>query len=56
VFISGLEMLTLILTLIIMVVLFILLRYSKLGFAMKATQQNNMAAYLLGIIESLFGG
>jgi branched-subunit amino acid ABC-type transport system permease component len=56
VFISGLEMLTVILALIIMVVLFIFLRYSKLGVAMKATQQNNMAAYLPGIIENLFGG
>jgi branched-chain amino acid transport system permease protein len=35
--------------LIIMVVLFLFLRYSKLGIAMKATQQNPTAARLMGI-------
>jgi branched-chain amino acid transport system permease protein len=49
VFITGLEMLTLILALVIMLILFIFLRYSKLGVAMKATQQNNMAARIMGI-------
>ena len=49
VFITGLEILTLILVLVIMVILFIFLRYSKLGVAMKATQQNNMAARIMGI-------
>jgi branched-chain amino acid transport system permease protein len=49
VFISQLEMLTLIVALIIMVVLFGFLRYSKLGVAMKATQQNNIAARIMGI-------
>jgi branched-chain amino acid transport system permease protein len=32
-----------------MLILFIFLRYSKLGVAMKATQQNNMAARIMGI-------
>jgi branched-chain amino acid transport system permease protein len=32
-----------------MVVLFVFLRYSKLGVAMKATQQNNIAARVMGI-------
>jgi branched-chain amino acid transport system permease protein len=49
VFISQLEMLTLVVALIIMVVLFVFLRHSKLGVAMKATQQNNMAARIMGI-------
>jgi branched-chain amino acid transport system permease protein len=49
VFISRLEMLTLILALVIMVTLFVFLRYSKLGVAMKATQQNNIAARVMGI-------
>jgi len=35
--------------LIIMVVLFVFLRHSKLGVAMKATQQNNIAARIMGI-------
>ncbi|MCK4988470.1 MAG: branched-chain amino acid ABC transporter permease, partial [Desulfobacterales bacterium] len=39
VFITGLEMLTLVVALVIMIILFIFLRYSKLGVAMKATQQ-----------------
>ena len=49
VFISGLEMLTLVVALTIMVVLFIFFRYSKLGVAMKATQQNSTAARIMGI-------
>jgi branched-chain amino acid transport system permease protein len=49
VFITGLEMLTLVVALVIMIILFIFLRYSKLGVAMKATQQNNMAARIMGI-------
>jgi branched-chain amino acid transport system permease protein len=49
VFISGLEMLTLVVALIIMVVLFLFFRFSKLGVAMKATQQNNTAARIMGI-------
>jgi branched-chain amino acid transport system permease protein len=49
VFISGLEMLTLVMALIIMIILFLFFRFSKLGVAMKATQQNNMAARIMGI-------
>ncbi|MBT8367202.1 MAG: branched-chain amino acid ABC transporter permease [Deltaproteobacteria bacterium] len=49
VFVSQLEMLTLVVALIIMVILFVFLRYSKLGVAMKATQQNNVAARIMGI-------
>jgi branched-chain amino acid transport system permease protein len=49
IFISSLELLTFFVALIIMVVLFLFLRYSKLGIAMKATQQNATAARLMGI-------
>jgi branched-chain amino acid transport system permease protein len=49
VFISSLEALTFIVALTVMVILFLFLRYSKLGIAMKATQQNPMAARLMGI-------
>jgi branched-chain amino acid transport system permease protein len=49
IFISSLELLTFFVALIIMVVLFLFLRYSKLGIAMKATQQNPTAARLMGI-------
>ncbi len=49
VFVSQLEMLTLVVALIIMVILFVFLRYSKLGVAMKATQQNHIAARIMGI-------
>jgi branched-chain amino acid transport system permease protein len=49
VFISSLEVLTFFVALIIMVILFLFLRYSKLGIAMKATQQNPTAARLMGI-------
>jgi branched-chain amino acid transport system permease protein len=49
IFISSLEVLTFFVALIIMVVLFLFLRYSKLGIAMKATQQNPTAARLMGI-------
>lgn len=48
-FISTLEMLTLVVALIIMVVLFLFFRFSKLGVAMKASQQNETAARLMGI-------
>ena len=48
-FISTLEMLTLIVALIIMLVLFLFFRFSKLGVAMKASQQNENAAKLMGI-------
>jgi len=49
VFVSGLEMLTLVVALIIMIILFLFFRFSKLGVAMKATQQNNIAARIMGI-------
>ncbi len=49
VFVSGLEVLTLVVALIIMVILFFFFRFSKLGVAMKATQQNNTAARIMGI-------
>ncbi|VBB46601.1 Amino acid or sugar ABC transport system, permease protein [uncultured Desulfatiglans sp.] len=49
VFISALEGLTFVVALTVMVVLFLFLRYSRLGVAMKATQQNPVAARLMGI-------
>ena len=47
--VSSLEMLTLVVALALMVVLFLFFRFSKLGLAMKATQQNHTAARLMGI-------
>ncbi len=49
VFVSALEVLTFVVALTVMVILFLFLRYSKLGVAMKATQQNYTAARLMGI-------
>ncbi|MCJ7593781.1 MAG: branched-chain amino acid ABC transporter permease [Desulfobacterales bacterium] len=49
VFVSSLEMLTFLVAISLMIILFLFLRYSKLGIAMKATQQNPMAARLMGI-------
>jgi branched-chain amino acid transport system permease protein len=49
IFISTLDTLTLIVALVIMVSLFLFFRYSRLGVAMKATQQNENAARLMGI-------
>jgi len=49
VFISSLELLTLVVALFLMIVLFLFFKFSKLGMAMKATQQNNTAARLMGI-------
>jgi len=49
IFISSLEMLTLVVALIIMLVLFLFFRFSRLGVAMKASQQNETAARLMGI-------
>ena len=49
IFISTLDLLTLFVALIIMLVLFLFFRYSKIGVAMKATQQNENAAALMGI-------
>jgi len=48
-FVSTLEVLTLVVALIAMVVLFLFFRYSRLGMAMKATQQNPVAARIMGI-------
>ncbi len=49
VFMSSLEMLTLVVAISVMIILFVFLRYSRLGLAMKATQQNNAAARHMGI-------
>ena len=49
VFVSTLEVLTLLVALFAMVVLFLFFRYSRLGMAMKATQQNPVAARIMGI-------
>jgi branched-chain amino acid transport system permease protein len=49
IFISTLEVLTLAVALVMMVILFVFFRYSKLGMAMKATQQNPVAARIMGI-------
>jgi len=49
VFVSTLEVLTFVVSMTLMIILFLFLRYSKLGIAMKATQQNHMAARLMGI-------
>jgi len=49
IFVSTLEVLTLFVALIMMVTLFLFFRYSKLGMAVKATQQNKTAARLMGI-------
>jgi branched-chain amino acid transport system permease protein len=48
-FVSTLEVLTLVTALVAMVVLFLFFRYSRLGMAMKATQQNPVAARIMGI-------
>ena len=48
-FVSSLEVLTFVVTLSAMMILFLFLKYSKLGVAMKATQQNQVAARLQGI-------
>lgn len=49
VFVSTLEVLTLFVALAMMVALFLFFRFSKLGMAVKATQQNRSAARLMGI-------
>jgi branched-chain amino acid transport system permease protein len=49
IFISTLDLLTLVVALVIMLILFLFFRFSKLGVAIKATQQNEMAARLMGI-------
>ncbi|HDZ90223.1 MAG: branched-chain amino acid ABC transporter permease [Deltaproteobacteria bacterium] len=47
--ISYLNIATLLITLVLMLMLFLFFRYSKVGIAMKATQQNAMAARINGI-------
>lgn len=49
IFIVKLEALTLVAALGLMVLLFLFFRYTKLGLAMKATQQNKTAAQIVGI-------
>jgi branched-chain amino acid transport system permease protein len=49
VFIKNLDLLTAVIAILVMIILFFFLRYSKLGVAMKATQQNLTAARLMGI-------
>jgi len=47
--ISYLNIATVLITLILMLILFLFFRYTKVGIAMKATQQNAMAARINGI-------
>ena len=47
--ISYLNIATLLITLILMLLLFVFFKYTKIGVAMKATQQNAMAARINGI-------
>jgi branched-chain amino acid transport system permease protein len=49
IYVSSLEVLTFVVALVLMIILFIFLQYSKIGVAMKATQQNHVAARLMGI-------
>ncbi len=49
IFISKLEALTLVSALGLMILLFFFFRYTRLGLAMKATQQNSVAAKIVGI-------
>ena len=49
IFISTLDLLTLVVALLMMLILFLFFRFSRLGVAMKATQQNETAARLMGI-------
>jgi branched-chain amino acid transport system permease protein len=46
---SYLNIATMLITLVLMFILFLFFRYTKLGIAMKATQQNAMAARINGI-------
>jgi branched-chain amino acid transport system permease protein len=47
--VRTIELLTFVAALVLMAALFLLVRYSKLGLAMRATQQDPVAARLLGI-------
>jgi branched-chain amino acid transport system permease protein len=46
---SYLNIATLLITLVLMLILFLFFRYTKVGIAMKATQQNSIAARINGI-------
>lgn len=48
-FITHLEVLTLVVALVMMILLYLFFQYSRLGLAMKATQQNPVAAQIVGI-------
>jgi branched-chain amino acid transport system permease protein len=48
-FITHLEVLTLVVALVLMILLFLFFQFSKLGLAMKATQQNPVAAQIIGV-------
>jgi branched-chain amino acid transport system permease protein len=47
--ISKINFWTLIVSLVLMLILFLFFRYTKLGIAMRATQQNQLAARVMGI-------
>jgi len=47
--VSYLNIATLLVTLVLMLILFLFFRYTKVGIAMKATQQNLLAARINGI-------
>jgi branched-chain amino acid transport system permease protein len=49
IFIAKLEVLTLVSALVLMTLLFFFFKYTRLGLAMKATQQNAVAAKIVGI-------
>ncbi len=49
IYISKLDVLTLLCALFFMIVLYLFFKFSKLGLAMKATQQNSVAAQIVGI-------
>ncbi|MDY6881770.1 MAG: branched-chain amino acid ABC transporter permease [Desulfatiglans sp.] len=48
-FVSYLNIVTILISLILMLILFLFFKYTKIGIAMKATQQNAMAARINGI-------
>jgi branched-chain amino acid transport system permease protein len=47
--ISKINFWTIVITLVLMFILFLFFRYTKLGIAMRATQQNQLAARVMGI-------
>jgi branched-chain amino acid transport system permease protein len=47
--ISKINFWTIVISLVLMVILFLFFRYTKLGIAMRATQQNQLAARVMGI-------